>query len=472
MPKIDRREFLTSAALVAMAALPRSVKGTPRKEGKHPNILWLIADDLGDRDMGCYGHPTIRTENLDKLAGQGMRFTNAFVTISSCSPSRASVFTGRYPHATGAEDLHVPLPEDQVILPSYLAELGYYTANVGKLHLGPAAAAQFHRVEPEVIAWKKVLTTRPKDRPFFLAVGFHDPHRAYRPGAIPDPTDPADVVVPPYLADTPETRQDLAYYYDYTTRMDREAGRILAWLEQAQVEQETLMVFFSDNGMPFPRAKTSCYDSGIRTPFIVRWPGHVPAGTVSNALLSTVDLAPSILSILGQKVSPRMQGQDASALFFNPQAEVRKYIHAERNWHNLDDHQRAVRDKRYKYIKNFFPRRMMPLASDLMSSPSYESLLKLRDLNRLTPEQMRLFMVPRAAEELYDTWNDPWEFTNLAGDPNYSKVLERLRAECQRWTSTTEDVPPGKRRKDNLDIFTRRKYGKTSGEPELWIEEK
>ena len=471
--EITRRDFITSAAGAATAAASLAGATSLRAAGtpKRPNVLLLIADDLGDGDLGCYGHPTIRTENLDRLASGGIRFTGAFVTTSSCSPSRSSMFTGRYPHATGAEDLHVPLPADQKILPSYLAEAGYYTANVGKLHLGENGAAQFDRVEDKLESWRSVLKERPGDKPFFLSVGFHDPHRPYQPDTIPDPTDAAEVIVPPFLADTPETRQDLAGYYDEATRMDREIGKILAEVDSQGQTENTLVIFFSDNGMPFPRAKTSCYDSGIRIPMIVRWPGRVPAGEVSRSLISTVDLAPSVLSLLGLEVPSRMQGMALSRVLTDPQAEAREYIHAERNWHNLDDHQRAVRDKRYKYIRNHFPRRMMPLASDLMSCPSYLSLLRLRDLNRLTPGQMRLFMVPRAGEELYDTWSDPYEFANLAGDPKYSGVLERLRAECRRWTSTTGDVPPGKRRKDNLDIFTREKYGKTSGEPEHWIEE-
>jgi len=473
--KITRRDFLASAAGTAAGAAAAAVPlaaalGAPSGTPGRPNVLLIIADDLGDGDLGCYGHPTIRSENLDRLATQGMRFTGAFVATSSCSPCRASLFTGRYPHATGAEDLHVPLPAEQKILPAYLSEAGYYTANVEKLHLGDAGAAQFDRVEDEREMWRSVLNERPKDRPFFLSMGFRDPHRPYQPDTIPDPTDPADVVVPPYLADTPETHADLAGYYDEITRMDREVGKMLAWLETQGEAENTLVIFHSDNGMPFPRAKTTCYDSGIRTPMIVRWPGRVPAGEVSDSLISTVDLAPSILALLGLEVPARMQGLDMSRVLTDPDAEAREYIYAERNWHNLDDHQRAARDKRYKYIKNFFPRRFT-IASDLLRSPSYESLLRLRDLNRLTPEQMRLFMIPRAGEELYDTWNDPYEFTNLAGDPKYSGILERLRAECERWTSTTGDVPPGKRRKDNLDIFTREKYGKLSGEPEIWIDE-
>ena len=453
--RLSLRDFLTTATGVtlAAAALAESSEGAAGAS-RRPNILLLIADDLGDGDLGCYGHPTIRTGNLDRLATEGIRFTGAFVTTSSCSPSRSSMFTGKYPHATGAEDLHVPLPSDQRILPSFLAGAGYYTANVGKLHLGEHGAAQFERVDDKVASWRSVLRERPKDRPFFLSVGFHDPHRPYQAGTIPDPADPGDVVVPPYLADTGETRADLASYYDEATRMDRAIGEILSELSAQGESGNTLVIFFSDNGMPFPRAKTSCYDSGIRTPMIMRWPGRVPQGAVSGSLVSTVDLTPSILSLLGLEVPSDMQGLDMSRVITDPRAEVRDYIHAERNWHDADDHQRAVRDSRYKYIKNFFPRRMMPMALDLMGSPSYESLLRLRDLNRLTPEQLRIFMVPRAGEELYDTWRDPYEFVNLAGDPKYSAVLERLRAECERWTSSTGDVPPEKGREDIIDIFT------------------
>jgi N-sulfoglucosamine sulfohydrolase len=471
MPGIGRREFITGAALSTLAALPGKLEAEPPRGKKRPNILLLIADDLGDRDTGCYGHPTIRTPSLDRIAAGGMRFTNAFVTTSSCSPSRTSMFTGRYPHATGAEALHMPLPEGTKILPSYLSELGYYTANVGKLHLGPVGATQFDRVEEQPTDWKQVLEQRPGKRQFFLAVGFHDPHRPYQPDTVPDPTEPADVIVPPYLVDTPETRADLAGYYDECLRMDREIGKILDWLTANDLEKDTLVIFVSDNGMPFPRAKTSCYDSGVRVPFLVRWPGRVPEKSVSQSLISTVDLSPVILSILGRKVPESMQGTDASLLFFDPRAEVRDYIHIERNWHNLDDHQRGCRDKRYKYIKNNLPRRFTT-SSDLLQSPSYLSLLTKRDLNQLTAEQMRLWMIPRAGEELYDTWTDPFEFTNLAGDSRYEEILKRMRTETERWRADTGDYPPGRRYKDNLDIFTGEKYGKTSGAPERYEKEK
>ena len=471
MPQLGRREFITGAALSARAALPAKLEAAPPSRGRLPNILLLIADDMGDRDAGCYGHPTIRTPSLDRIAAGGMRFTNAFVTTSSCSPSRSSIFTGRYPHATGAEALHMPLPEGTKILPSYLSELGYFTANVGKLHLGPVGSAQFDSVREQPTDWKQVLDKRPENRPFFLAVGFRDPHRPYQPDTVPDPTDTADVIVPPYLVDTVQTRADLAGYYDECLRMDREIGKILDWLAGRGLEKDTLVIFVSDNGMPFPRAKTTCYDSGVRVPFLVRWPGRVPEKTVSESLISTVDLSASILSILGSKVPEDMQGTDASPLFFDPRAEVRDYVHLERNWHNMDNHQRGCRDKRYKYIRNNLPRRFT-ISSDLLQSPSYLSLLAKRDLNQLTAAQMRLWMIPRAGEELYDTWTDPFEFVNLAPDERYAPFLERMRTETERWRAATGDYPPGRRYKDNLDIFTREKYGKTSGAPEPYGKEK
>ena len=420
-----------------------------------PNIIWFVADDLGDGDLGCCGNPSIRTVNLDRMAAEGVRFTSAFVTTSSCSPSRASFFSGMYPHATGAEDLHVHLPENIRILPHYLAGLGYHTINVGKYHLGPLVSNQFHQRESRIENWKALLEERPAGRPFFLSLCFYDPHRDYQPGAIPDPTKCEDVIVPPYLPDTPEVRADLAAYYDECVRLDRVVGEVLEYLERNRIADNTLAVFFSDNGMPFPRAKTSCYDSGIRTPFIVRYPPRVPAGKVNRSLFSMVDLAPSMLGMLGIEPGQLMQGTDASSLFLDPSSVGREYIHAESNWHDLDEHIRAVRDSRYKYIRNYFPRQRANVPLDVLRSPSYSSMLELRESGRLTAEQMRLFIVPRPAEELYDTSSDPFEFTNLAADPRYSGQLQRLREECDRWISSTDDVPPVPRRVDLMDIYTR-----------------
>ncbi len=394
--EIDRRNFLSrsaTAAAFATSAMSGARNAHAMSNEEIPNILMIISDDIGSADMGCYGHPMARTENLDRMAGEGIRFTNAFCTASSCSPSRASIFTGRYPHATRAEDLHVPLPPSETIFPSILADHGYHTMYVGKLHLGNHAKKQFHQsdvqgdshvpshefLDTNSNRWKSMLKGRPKNKPFFMGIGFADPHRPYKPGAIPNPTDPSDVIVPPYLADTDETREELALYYDYSVRMDRNVGEVLDTLKTEGLADNTIVLFMSDNGIPFPRAKVSCYDSGIKIPLLIKWPGKIKGGIVSESLVSLVDIAPTLLSLVGIKVPSNMQGVDIKELLFNPESDVRKYIYAERNWHNLDDHQRAVRNKRYKYIKHHFPREPMPLASDLYASTSYSSLLRLRD---------------------------------------------------------------------------------------------
>ena len=471
MQAIGRREFLGAA--MGAALLSATISGesfAARRKGKLPNILFLIADDLGDGDLGCYGHPTIRTPNLDKLSSEGISFTNAFVTTSSCSPSRCCMFTGLYPHATGAEDLHVPLPADKVTLASYLREFGYYSMNVAKFHLGKNAAGQWDAMKDNIEDWRALMDERPKDRPFFFSVGFNDPHRPYQENTIPDPTAPEDVTVPPYLVDDLRTRNDLVGYYDEVARMDRHVGEMLKYLDENGLGDNTLVIFISDNGMPFPRAKTTCYDSGVRTPLIFRWPGHVPERAWSDALFSSVDLAPTILDIVGRGKPEVMQGHVMTPCLNDPNAEVRDYIYMERNWHNMDDHQRGCRDKRYKYIKHWFTQKWT-IASDLIGSPSYTSLLEARDKGDLTRQQMRLFMTPRPAEELYDTFSDPYEFTNLASDPHYEKILLRMRAATAEWLEVTHDSPSEQGRVDNVDLFTRGKYGKSSGEPELKIYE-
>ena len=189
------------------------------------NILIFIADDQGEGDLSVYGHPTLRTPNVDRLAREGMRFDNAFLTISSCSPSRSSILTGRYPHSTGAEDLHMPLPADQHTIARRLKQESYYNMSVGKWHLGDAEQKHWDAIvdcpgKDTATEALKMLSERPKNQPFFFWVASKDPHRPFDENAIPNPHDPADVVVPPYLPDHPLIRRDLALYYDEVTRFD------------------------------------------------------------------------------------------------------------------------------------------------------------------------------------------------------------------------------------------------------------
>ena len=321
-----------------------------------PNFVVFIADDMAWDDCGAYGHPKIRTPSIDRLAQQGLRFDNAFLTCSSCSPSRCSILTGRYPHATGAEELHRPLPADQTTFVDVLREGGYYVASIGKWHLGKDAKRRVDRLEEGVKRLdEKVLSTlreRPRQKPFCLWLAFTDPHRPYSADAIEKPHAPEDAVVPPYLPDVPETRGDLALYYDEIARLDGVVGRTLAELDRQGIADETLVLFLSDNGRPFPRCKTTLYDSGIKTPFVVRWPGHVTPDSVSDSLVSSVDIAPTLVELAGLTAPSTFQGKSFAPILRDPKAETRRYVFADHDWHDFDDHQRAVRSKQYKYIRN------------------------------------------------------------------------------------------------------------------------
>jgi N-sulfoglucosamine sulfohydrolase len=250
------------------------------------------------------------------------------------------MLTGKYPHATGTEDLHTPLPDNERMLPSYLQELDYFTGDMAKTHYGPNGERQFQWYSPETASAFPAFLDSAGTRPFFLWVGFHEPHRPYRAGAVSHPHSPARVTVPPYLADTPETRADLALYYDAIARMDGAIGEMVAELDRRHLREHTLIVFLSDNGPPFPREKGTLYDPGTRTPLIFSWSGTIPAGTTyDSGLVSTVDLTPTILELAGGKPPERMQGKSFGALLTAPSSYAgREYVFSERNWHDCDEH--------------------------------------------------------------------------------------------------------------------------------------
>ncbi|MFB3107499.1 MAG: sulfatase-like hydrolase/transferase, partial [Pseudomonadales bacterium] len=209
--------------------------GGHTRADQRPNIMVFIADDQGYGDLGCYGNHAIQTPHVDQLAGEGMRFDHAFLTTSSCSPSRASILTGRYPHNTNAEDLHQPLPDEQRTMAQYLKHAGYYCASIGKWHLGNQQRKHWDQVVECAAAVTaenavKVLRGVPEDRPFFLWIASKDPHRPYQLNSIAQPHQPADVRVPPYLPDHPKIRKELALYYDEVSRFDECVGSVRAAL--------------------------------------------------------------------------------------------------------------------------------------------------------------------------------------------------------------------------------------------------
>jgi N-sulfoglucosamine sulfohydrolase len=423
-----------------------------------PNILVLVADDLGWRGIGAYGNAAVKTPNLDRLARSGLRVVHAFGTSPQCSPSRISTLAGKYAHATRTEDLHTPLPEGERILPSYLQAHGYFTGLLAKRHIGAPGERQFQFYSPGLVDVLPAFLDSAGTRPFFLWVGFHDPHRPYATGEAPRRHAPERVVVPPYLADTPETRTDLALYYDEIARMDDQIGGILAELERRKLRENTLVVFFSDNGAPFPREKGTLYDAGTRTPLILSWPGTISAGSVyRQGLVSLIDVTPTLLELAGSTPPPSLQGRSFRAMLTHPDtAAGRPYVFSERNWHDCDEHQRAVRTRRFKLIRtDAYTELPLCIAADIGASPAFRALRARAQAHRLTPAQQRLFESPRARLELYDLDRDPWELSNLAADPRYAKQVGELAGVLQEWMEQSDDFPAAFRvRDDNTDRIT------------------
>lgn len=410
--------------------------------GTLPNILVLIADDAGWKDFGCYGHPTIRTPNIDQLAKNGLLFRNAFLTTSSCSPSRTSILSGQYAHTIGTEDMHVPLPKGVPLLPTYLKKEGYFTGHTLKTHYGPNGENQFDWYGKKLADFEDFLN-KTDDKPFFFWTGFNEPHRPYDTKDYKNPFHPEKAVVPPTLVDDGATRQDLADYYSEIERMDGEIGQMIAQLKARNKLNNTLIIFLSDNGAPFPRAKGTVYDSGIGTPLIFSWPEGILKDKTYEPLVSSIDLAPTILQLAGIEKPAAMPGVDLQTIFTNQKAPVRDYVFSERNWHGIDEHIRSVRTDRYKLIVNgAYAQLPFGSPSDIAESPSWQSLYRHREAGTLMPPQKLLFNHPRARLELYDLRKDPYELKNIADEPGQKMRVKELTAILAQWNSETKDVQP------------------------------
>jgi N-sulfoglucosamine sulfohydrolase len=410
-----------------------------------PNFVVIIADDMGWYDCGAYGHPSIKTPHIDQLAKAGLRFDNAYLTTSSCSPSRASIMTSRYPHNTGAQTLHSQMDASAVLVSTPLREAGYYTAVAGKWHLGENVRNQFDAIyggnPGGEEKWIEALQKRPKEKPFFFWLASMDPHRDYGgKGAAAKIHQPSDVVVPPYYPDVPEVRKDFVDYYDEIARLDSYVGKVREELKSQGVEENTVIVFLTDNGRPFPRCKTRITDEGIQTPFIVTWPSRVQPGQTTSSLISSIDLAPTMLELAGAKIPETFQGKSFAPILEDPVVKTREYIFAEHNWHDYNAFERAVRNERYTYIRNELPALPKTPPADAVRSPTHRVLQQYHAEGKLQPWQVDPFETPGPPEFLFDNELDPYSLDNLIESPAHHAVLETLRKELAHWQQQTGDV--------------------------------
>jgi N-sulfoglucosamine sulfohydrolase len=426
------------------------------------NVLLIISDDQG-RDIGAYG-AQVRTPNIDALATRGTLFTEAFAAVSSCSPSRSVIYSGLYAHTNGmyglAHDVHNQhfMPWVKT-LPELLKSAGYATALVGKKHILPDSALPFDaELAPEQAGNRNVafmasemqrFLSGTHEKPFFIIVGFSDPHRAPQnfgntqtwPEVERKTYDANQLTVPPYLPPLPQVRQDLAQYYESVSRLDSGIGLLLDVIERSGKTDTTLVIYLSDNGAPFPRAKTTLYDSGIRLPLVISSPDQRRRGVRNEAMVSWIDIAPTILAWAGAQAAPEYSLPGRSLLPILEQVRPHDWdrIFASHNFHEINQYypMRAIRTRAYKYIVNLAHELPFPIAGDIASSPSWQAV-RTQKSPRLGELPLQAFL-HRPQEELYDLKSDPNEMKNLASDPRYRSTLTNLRKDLDQLRRETRD---------------------------------
>ncbi len=438
-------------------------------EQARPNIILFVSDDHGTDALGCYGNDVIQTPNLDRLASEGVRFTNAFCTSASCAASRSVILTGKFGHATGSyghvhDYHHFSTFDDVKSLPVLLSEEGYLTARIGKYHLAPESVYKFDKVlraDPRntvemAEACEDVLNSK---GPFFLYFCTDEPHRGHP--FTPDPWDapnsfgnraegyegvetisynPDEVIVPDFLPDSKECREELAEYYQSVSRIDQGFGKLMQLLELAGKVENTIIFYISDNGIAFPGAKTTLYEPGMRLPCIIKTPDLPEQGIVSDAMVSWVDLTPTILEMAGIFFEAKdFHGLSFIDVLDQSTSENWDQIFAAHNFHELTMYYpiRVSRERRFKLIWNIAWRLEYPFASDLWAASTWQAVYRNKG-ETFGKRSVESYLF-RDEFELYDLEEDPDEIMNLADDPQYADKLEQMKKSLRAFQLKTND---------------------------------
>ena len=453
---------------------------------ERPNILWLVTEDMGAY-IPPFGDKTVATPNLSKLASEGVIYPNLYSTSGVCAPSRAAIATGMYPSSIGANHMRTNSYTKERGLPAYeavppaevkmISELlrkeGYYCTNNYKTDYQFKAPVTAWDESSPYAHWRN----RDEGQPFFSVINFTVTHesglfepygfreietRHYHSGdrnynwknkgashannksgesetAVHIPYE-TKFKVPPYLVDNEVTQRDMWKLYNNIAEMDKQVGAVLKQLEDDGLLDNTIVFFYGDHGGPLPREKRLIYDSGLNTPMIIRFPEKMQAGTKDNQLISFVDFAPTLLSLIGEEPKPYMQGQ---AFLGSQKEHERQYIHAAADRFDAEtDVIRAVRDKQFKYIRNYRTDQGYYLPITYRERiPAMQELLRLRDEGKLNDIQMQWFRDSKPKEELFDCVADPYELNNLADNPEYKDKLDQLISEMDNWLADIEDNP-------------------------------
>jgi len=446
MIKLKSLLGISAASLLAANVAGQQVQ-------KQPNILWISTEDLSPH-LGCYGDKVARTPNIDRLASQGIRYTNVFTTAAISAPCRAGIITGMYQTSIGCMHMRttsyrrgVDNPLEFTAVPphyvkaftEYMRTAGYYCTNNNKTDY------QFAKDPVPASIWDECSRTAhyrnrsDKIQPFFAVFNWTGTHESQNWDISKVKTDPKSVKVPPYYPDNEIIRQNIAKMYDNIASLDSVVGVLVNELEKEGELDNTIIFFWGDHGDGLPRAKRWLYDSGLNIPLIIKFPGKAKAGTVDDRLISSIDLGPTVLSLAGEPVPAHMQGIP----FLGSQAgSPRDAVFAARD--RVDesyDMIRSVRTKNYLYIRNYYPNEPFPIWVPYLSNmPIYKEMLRLDAEGKLTGPQKSWMAYSRPPEELYDVRADPFQIKNLIDDPKLNPVLEDLRKRHKEWTIETSDM--------------------------------
>ncbi len=487
LPQRRHLAFLLWLMALLLNACASQQKETSKKQvgevNQPMNVVLILMDDQG-YDTSVDGMTGANTPNFDRLSKKGMRFTNAYASVPSCSPSRSSINTGMFPHANGhwRNTITPKLTDDDVAfsrkatrvdqvgiheyistLPEILKEHGYFTAITQKFHMSPPWKFPYSERDPvhnDPTEYKEVIGRFIKQsgsRPFFFQANISPPHRNFdaHMNAFPQfMPDPASIIVPDYLPDTPIMREDLSKYYGCVQLADACTGAIVEALKKQGQLENTLIIITSDHGQPYHRAKASPYGEGLHVPYAILGPG-VDAASVSDALISHVDIMPTVLDFLSLPIPETVQGKSILPVASGAHDKVngRKYIFAEHNSHGPDPREhypsRVIFDGRFYLIKNLMPNKSYLLPADLRaykgwSNLSYQATVEAQSTHPIPYQILRNLENGRPPIELYDMNTDPYQMVNLAYLPEFAEKkieLEQALIDWRRQTGDTADNP-------------------------------
>ncbi|MFV0591414.1 MAG: sulfatase [Draconibacterium sp.] len=432
--------------ILSITLIGHSCKKQGARTVQRPNILMITSEDNSAYFLGCYGNKMATTPNLDKLAAEGFKYTHAFANCPVCAPARNTILTGVYAASNGNEHMRSKYAKSEIVktYPEYFREAGYYCTNNVKTDYN--YSGNWNAIWDDC-SRKATYKNRAPGQPFFAVYSNTTTHESMIHKQIPTSElkhDPAKIEIAPYHPDLPEIRHDWAQYYDRNEQMDAEIAQILKELEESGEAENTIVIYYGDHGGVLARSKRYVYETGTRVPFIIRipekykklWPAQ--PGEAVDRIVSFVDLVPTFLSMAGIKVPDYLQGD---AFLGDQKSEAPEYAFMTRQ--RMDecyDMVRAVRDKKFRYIRNFMPFRISMQHIDyLFKAPSAQAWEDAFKAGKTNEVQSRFFL-EKPLEELYDTENDPWEIYNLADDPEYAEVLARMRKELTAWMREVKDV--------------------------------